>query len=117
MITFQLNSELAMFKDTAKDLAATEIRPKMRDAEDAQQIPADLEDRYHELGLAAVEVPENYGGLGQGLVGRIVVEEELANGDIGIALALPSPAPYVAAVLALGTDAQKEKLIPRAIES
>lgn len=67
--------------------------------------------------MGLVDVPESYGGLGQGLVGRIVVEEELAFGDLGMALALPSPSPFVTAVLALGTDAQKEQLIPKLLES
>lgn len=117
MITFELNSDLAMFKTTARELAEASIRPKMREAEDGGRIAPDLEAQYLELGLAAVEIPENYGGLGQGLVGRIVVEEELACGDLGVALALPSVSTFAAAVLALGSEEQKAKLIPAVIAS
>jgi alkylation response protein AidB-like acyl-CoA dehydrogenase len=116
MISFELSGDLAMFRDTARDLAAQKIRPQNRAAEEAGAIDPELEAQYVELGLAAVEIPEAYGGLGQGLVGRIVVEEELAFGDLGVALALPAPGPFAAALLALGTDAQKEKWIGKLIE-
>lgn len=116
MITFGIAGELEMFQTTARELAKAELRPKYRDAEDAGRAPPELAERYRELGLAAVELPEPYGGLGQGLVARVVVDEELAYGDLGITLAMPAPGPFGAAVLALGTEEQRAALLSPLIE-
>lgn len=116
MITFSLSPDLEMFRTTARDLALAEIRPRNREAEDAGRVPDALKARYVELGFAAVELSEALGGLGQGLVGRVIVEEELAYGDIGIALGMPSPGPYAEAVLLLGTEAQQAALVPPLLE-
>ena len=103
MITFEISGDLEMFRTTARDFAKSEIRPRNREAEGAGSVPAILTDQFVELGLAAVEIPEAYGGLGQGLVGRAVVDEALAYGDIGITLGMPTPGPFAQAVLALGS--------------
>src|ERR1700710_2333714 len=116
MITFEVSGDLEMFRTTARDFAQSELRPQNRIAEDAGAAPESLKAQYLELGLAAIELPEELGGLGQGLVARIVVEEELANGDLALALAMPAPGPYAAAVLALGTEEQKRSLIAGALE-
>lgn len=102
MISFGLSSELEMFQKTALSFAHAQLRSMARDLERAMRIPAPLAQAYWELGLAAVEVPENLGGLGQGLVGKVVVEEALAQGDLGVALGMPSPGAFAQAVLCLG---------------
>jgi alkylation response protein AidB-like acyl-CoA dehydrogenase len=111
MITFELSADQQMFKSTVREFARGEIRPESRAAEESGRIPQRLSDQYLELGLAALELPEACGGLGQGLVAKTLVEEELAYGDMGIALAMPAVGPYGAAVMALGTDEQKARLL------
>jgi alkylation response protein AidB-like acyl-CoA dehydrogenase len=112
MISFELSSDLDLFRQTARDFALAALRPRNREAEDARAIPRVLEAQYLDLGLAAVELPEALGGLGLGLVARAVVEEQLAYGDLGIALGMPAPGALATAVLLLGTRAQAERLIP-----
>jgi alkylation response protein AidB-like acyl-CoA dehydrogenase len=117
MITFGLSSELDLIRTTARDFSMNLLRPKNRDAEDAGRVPDDLKAQYLELGLQAVELPEALGGLGLGLVARTLVEEQLAYGDLGLTLGMPSPGPYAAAVMLLGTEAQANALIPPLLES
>jgi alkylation response protein AidB-like acyl-CoA dehydrogenase len=116
MITFQLSSDLDLFRTTARDFALAVLRPKNRDAEDARRVPEDVKAQYLELGLAAVELPESHGGLGLGLVAKTVVEEQLAYGDLGIALGMPAPGAYATAVLLLGTEAQASTLLPALLD-
>src|SRR5258708_5828719 len=104
MISFELPSDLDLFRTTARDFALAVIRPKNRDAEDARRIPDAMKAQYLELGLAAVELPEPLGGLGLGLVARTIVEEQLAYGDLGIAIGMPSPGAYGTAVQLFGTE-------------
>ncbi len=119
MIDFSLSEDLRLLAKTAEDFARGELRPALRDVEGDpggatyQKLAA----RYAELGLGLVDVPESAGGVGMGLVGATTIEEALAFGDPGIALAMPSPLPYVRAVLALGNAQQHAALIPRLVES
>lgn len=117
MINFELSEELAMVKRTARELATERIRPCARDAEAAGAVPADLADEYVGLGLNAVDVPEAAGGLGLGLVARVVIDESIAYGDPGIALGLPNTGAFGRFVLALATEAQQARLLSALIES
>src|SRR5262249_41894830 len=103
---------LDLFRNTARDFALTALRPANRDVEAAGRVPDALKAQYLELGLAAIELPESLSGLGLGLVARTVVEEQLAYGDLGIALGMPAPGPYGIAVQLIGTEAQAKALIP-----
>jgi acyl-CoA dehydrogenase len=116
MITFELSSDQEMFKTTVRELARGEFRAENRAAEESRRPPQRLVDAYLEMGLAALELPEEVGGLGQGMVDRTIVEEELAYGDLGITLAMPAIGPYGTAVTALGNDAQKKTLLASLIE-
>ena len=115
MITFDLSEDLQLARRTAEELAAQEIRPKGRDAESAQAVPEALERRVAELGFCGLDIPEREGGLELGMIGRVVVEEALAHGDIGIALGLASGS-FVQAVLALGTEAQRAALLEPVVQ-
>jgi alkylation response protein AidB-like acyl-CoA dehydrogenase len=116
MISFQIPPELELFQATARSFAQQKRRPAGRPAEAAGAAPAELIAEYQALGLHAVEWPEAVGGLGQGMVGRAVVEEELAAGDLALALAMPGPGAFGALVQALGTPAQVEAILGPMIE-
>ncbi len=93
--------------------AEKEIRPRLRDFEKEGDVSEELRKKFSELGLVAIDYPEEYGGSGLGLIGAALIIEELAWGDIGAALALmngPGLAGY--AVLELGNESQKKKYQP-----
>jgi hypothetical protein len=108
MISFRLSEELELFRRTATELARQKVRGMGRAAERGSP---GLDQEYLDLGFGAIEVPEAFGGLGQGLLGRAVVEGALSYGDLGIALALPGIGPGAQAMLLLGDEAQKSSLL------
>ncbi len=78
---FQLPEELRMLKRTLRRFIDSEVIPIEREAYDGPEmvpgIRARLETKARELGIWGVDVPERLGGLGMGLLARVVIWEEV----------------------------------------
>jgi acyl-CoA dehydrogenase len=109
MISFSLEEDVLAIQDTVRKFADTELRAKMREAEEAGGIPESLVKSYQELGLSTLELPEDAGGLALGMVTKVVVEEELAFGDPAMAVSIDRGGLLAYALLELGTDAQRKE--------
>ena len=104
MFDFDLEPELELIARTAADFAAAELAPRIREAESARGVAADVARRFSETGLAALELPESLGGAGQGALARALVNEALAAGDPGAALALDPFGPALYALREVGGE-------------
>jgi alkylation response protein AidB-like acyl-CoA dehydrogenase len=114
-MTFTLNEEQQLLKDSARDFfreqaPVTRLR-KQRDEKKNGRDPA-LWREISALGFAGVIVPEEYGGAGLGYVALGAVLEEA--GRTLVASPLHSSALVGASALILaGTDAQKQEWLPK----
>lgn len=104
MFDMDPGDELALVAETARQLAAEELTPREREAEATHEVGGRLRATYHEIGLAGLELPESAGGAGLGSVARVLVNEELAAGDVGAALALDPLGPALYPWLEMGGD-------------
>lgn len=113
MIDFSPTEEQALVVDTVRQFAEKEIRPVARKCEEAKQLPADVLARAHELGLVANALPEAYGGGGErSAVTGALIAEELAWGDLAIALAVLSPALGALPIADFGSEEQQRAHLP-----
>lgn len=96
--------ELDLLVETARRLAQTELVPQLREAEAVRDVSAELRAAWDEVGLAGLELPEALDGAGLGCLARVLVNEELAAGDGGAALALDSYGPALTALLEVGGE-------------
>jgi alkylation response protein AidB-like acyl-CoA dehydrogenase len=109
-----LTDEQRMNRETMQRFAAAELRP-LGQAVDAGNTPlGDLLVRTAELGLSLLPIPEALGGAGMARspVSNALILEDLAHGDMALALAAVAPLGFVNTLLDQGTDAQKEKYLP-----
>ena len=92
MIDFEPTEEQALIVETVHQFAENEIRPVCREADESGTPPSSVLEAAHELGLIANALPEAHGGGGErsAVTGALIVEE-LAWGDLAIALAILSP--------------------------
>ncbi len=114
MINFELSDEQKMIRDTVAAFANEQIRPAARPADESGEIPADLIGKAWDLGLVRAAIPEAYGGYGdtRSAVTGVIVAEELACGDLAIALHALAPRLMAYPVLEMGTDAQRARILP-----
>jgi (2S)-methylsuccinyl-CoA dehydrogenase len=119
-------SAASAFGDPGLDETLETMRQEMRRFSEAEVVPHaqewHLKDEYiplpliaqmAELGVFALTLPEDYGGLGLGKEAMCVVSEELSRGYIGVgSLGTRSE---IAAELILngGTDRQKQEWLPK----
>jgi acyl-CoA dehydrogenase len=114
MIDFTPSEEQALVVETVRQFAEKELRPLARKCEESRTLPADLLARAHELGLVASALPTSLGGGGErSAVTSALVAEELARGDLALALAVLSPALGALPVADFGSEAQQQAHLPR----
>ena len=110
----QLSEDEEIFRATVREFAEERIRPRVEEMERATRQPADLLRELFELGLMGIEVPEDLGGAGASFFMSILAIEELARVDPAIAIPVDVQNTLVVnLLLRWGTDAQRERLLPR----
>ena len=94
----------------ARDFAAREIRPRAEAVAEADiESPMDLWKAASAIGLTHLMLPTEYGGGGiTDLTTQVLVQQELAYGDISIGAFLTSNGFFAGPIEALGTPEQKE---------
>src|SRR5262245_4086561 len=87
-ISFQLTEEQQMLQKMARDFTAKEIIPKAAEYDEHAKFPQDIFDKARNIGLANMNIPEAYGGLGASLLDEVIVAEELGFGCTGISTSM-----------------------------
>jgi len=104
MFDFELGDDLDLIVETARSFASEELFPKLREHEQARAVDDAVRKTYSEMGLAGLELPEAMGGAGLGALARVLVNEEIAAGDAGAALALDPLGPALYALEETGGE-------------
>lgn len=113
-ISEEFNEEQQMMLQMCRDFLNTEILPHL-DRIDAQEdgLMQKLLDKAGELGLLSVSLPEAYGGFGKDFNTSLLITEELGKGH-SFAVALSANTGIgTLPILYFGTEAQKQKYIPK----
>lgn len=112
---FKLSGDQAAIQEAARAFAREELPEVARRCEETgEPVPQEVVARYAELGFMGVNAAQRYGGLGLGNLEALLVLEEL--GKISSAVAFPVFEANVGPVRAVeryGSDALKERIVPR----
>ncbi|GHD28854.1 acyl-CoA dehydrogenase family protein [Halioglobus pacificus] len=110
-----LTDDQRMNRDTVRRFTEQDIRPLAMPADVASQTPEGFYQRSMELGLTLMPIPEALGGAGvaRAPVSNVLNAEDLAHGDLSLALGSISPLAFVNTLLDQGTEAQRERLLPQ----
>lgn len=106
-ISFQLTEEQKMLQKMARDFTSNEIIPKAAEYDEHSTFPQDIFDKALEIGLANMNVPENYGGMGASLMEEVIVAEELGYGCTGISTSVSTNGLGNLPIIIAGNEAQK----------
>ncbi|WP_404380030.1 acyl-CoA dehydrogenase family protein [Knoellia locipacati] len=98
-----------MLQQAARELADEVIRPAGSRGDADRAVPDDVREAMQEMGLGLLGVPEELGGIAEerSAVAGVLVLEQLARGDMGIAVSQMGTA-AVATALALYGDADQQ---------
>jgi alkylation response protein AidB-like acyl-CoA dehydrogenase len=103
-----------MFQASVRQFARERIAPHVRAMDEAGLFRQDLLGQMFELGLMAIEVPEEYGGQGGNFFQAVLAVEELAAVDPSAAVIVDVQNTLVEnALLRWANDDQKRRYLPR----
>ena len=96
----------------AREIADKYVRPVAAKYDKAQEYNREAAEAVAEAGLFRVFIPEEYGGLGAGVLALCLVTEELSKADSGFGVAYAVNALGATPIVLGGTEEQKKRLLP-----
>ncbi|MEM9500074.1 MAG: acyl-CoA dehydrogenase family protein [Pseudomonadota bacterium] len=109
-----LDDELEMIREQFRRFAVEKVEPHAHDWHLKDElIPMEIISELAEMGVFGLTIPEQYGGFGLSKASMCVVSEELSRGYIGVGSLGTRSEIAAELILAGGTEAQKEKWLPR----
>ncbi len=111
---FELDEELAMVRDSARDFADGVLAPLATKHDREETISDDVYKQLGELGFWGLTLPEEYGGADLGNVALAVVLEEINRvcASTGVAVSVHNSL-LCAPLMKFGTDEQKAHWLPK----
>ena len=109
-----LDEELEMIRDQFRRYAVEKVEPHAHEWHlNDELIPMEVIEELAEMGVFGLTIPEEFGGFGLSKASMCVVSEELSRGYIGVGSLGTRSEIAAELIIAGGTDAQKQKWLPR----
>jgi alkylation response protein AidB-like acyl-CoA dehydrogenase len=117
MLSFTPTEDQQLLIDTLHRYATNDMRPAAHNADEDCKPPLNVVQTGWRIGLLPSAIPEEMGGLGElSAVTGVLAAEELAYGDLAIALYVLTPALFAYPVILYGTEEQKRNLVQMFLE-
>ncbi|HOO76604.1 MAG TPA: acyl-CoA dehydrogenase family protein [bacterium] len=107
-----LTEEQQMIKDLARQVAEERLKPLRAEMDEKGEFSWDVIKAYRESDLFGIYIPEEYGGLGGGVLELSLAVEELSRVCGGLSLGLAATALGTFPLLLFGSKEQKEQYLP-----
>ena len=105
---FRPTDDQVLLRRAVREFAEIEMRPHVREWDEAQHFPVELVPKLASLGLMGIQFDERYGGAGMSSIDYCICIEELARVDPGVALSIAAHNGLCAAhINFFGTEEQK----------
>ena len=110
----QLTDTERMIRDAARDYCQGKLAPRVQEAFRHEKADPSIFREMGELGLLGATIPEQYGGAGLNYVSYGLIAREVERVDSGYRSMMSVQSSLVMVPInAFGTDAQKQKYLPR----
>ncbi|MBW2345132.1 MAG: acyl-CoA dehydrogenase family protein [Deltaproteobacteria bacterium] len=106
---FRLSEDQQMLKDMVRKISLNEFAPRAADIDEKEEFPWENKRILEENGLLGVQIPEEYGGAGAGMLALAIVIEEVARACASTSVILTTQALASDPLLIGGSHEQKLK--------
>lgn len=115
-LNFGLGETIDMLREQINSFAAQEIAPRAEAIDQENQFPNDLWRKFGDMGLLGITVKEQWGGVEMGYLAHVVAMEEISRASASVGLSYGAHSNLcVNQIHRNGTDAQREKYLPKLI--
>ena len=115
-LRFDLGETADMIRDQVRSFSSDQIAPRAAEIDKSNEFPMDLWRKMGDLGVLGLTADEKYGGAGLGYMEHTIVVEEISRASASVGLSYGAHSNLcVNQISRNGTDAQKEKYLPKLI--
>jgi butyryl-CoA dehydrogenase len=110
-LNYFLTEEQQMIQELAAQIAREKIRPQRAELDEAEAFPTELMKVLAQSDLFGLYIPEEYGGLGGGILENCLAVEQLARACVGVATTFAASGLGAYPILLYGNDRQKKRYL------
>jgi len=115
-LNFNLGEDMDMLRDSVASFAAKELAPLAAEIDASNNFPAGFWRKMGDLGILGVTVDAQYGGVKMGYLAHTICMEEISRASASVGLSYGAHSNLcVNQISRNGSDAQKEKYLPKLI--
>ncbi len=108
-----LTEEQQELKKLVRRFAEERVRPRWKELDEAHEFPRDLIEEMARMDLFRIFVPEEYDGFGSSVMNIVVVVEELARVEPGLAVSFAAVGLGTIPIVLYGSEELKQRYLPR----
>ena len=109
---FELSDQQQQIRDEVRRFGENEIRPIATEHDREEKFPHEVLDEAAKMGLLGAQIPMEYGGAGYDALDVAIIIEGLYAADPGVGGSVLGTAFGSEAIVAFGTEEQKEEYLP-----
>jgi alkylation response protein AidB-like acyl-CoA dehydrogenase len=109
---YLLTEEQQMIKDLCRQIAVEKIKPVAAEYDEKNEFAWDMVKVFADADICGVYIPEEYGGMGGGIMELTIATEQLSWGCGGIALGFAATGLGTFPIILFGNEEQKQKYLP-----
>tara|TARA_B100001179_G_scaffold232420_1_gene225256 strand:- start:663 stop:1889 length:1227 start_codon:yes stop_codon:yes gene_type:complete len=115
-LDFGLDETLVMLRDQVNAFARDEIAPRAGEIDEKNEFPADLWQKFGDMGLLGITVSDEDGGTGMGYLAHCIAMEEISRASASVGLSYGAHSNLCVNQLKINASAeQKAKYLPKLI--
>jgi len=111
-VDYFLTEEQQMIREIAAKIAAEKVRPIRAELDEKEEFPWEIMEILAQSDLFGVYLPEEYGGLGGGVLENCLAIEEMGRACIGVATTFAASGLGAYPILLHGSEEQKQRYLP-----
>ncbi|MCE9596880.1 MAG: acyl-CoA dehydrogenase family protein [Spirochaetia bacterium] len=111
-LSLGLTEDQLQLRDLVREVVKNEVVPARMELDEKNEYPRRVLEKFREAGIFQALFPEEYGGLGMGMMGNIILSEEIAYGCLGVGTAFLATKLGALPIEVGGTEEQKKKWLP-----
>ncbi len=112
-MNFELDEDIKVLKRHVRDFIQNEVEKVAMQIEEENKIPEHIVEMSKEMGLFGLSIPEEYGGLGIGMVGKCALYEEIGATHNGYTTLIGAHTGIgTVGIVEMGNEEQKKRYLP-----
>ena len=107
-----LTEEQQMIREIVAKIATEKVRPVRAELDESEEFPWEIMKILAQSDLCGLYLPEEYGGLGGGVLENCLAIEEMGRACIAVATTFAASGLGAYPILLYGSEEQKQKYLP-----